>query len=278
LAGAPFWLYAGGVAPCPEPRGLKARRPVFRQVINPRLPGPFPGNGFDQPNRKTVNMQTILERPADSADAIPPGLAVQQRERETTLLSLARLRKEAAAEIDRLIAFLDACDPYVTTELEENGDEKDSSYPGSGSHLLGNPNEDDEDGADDEPSLGSHGHGGGGPIMYLQHVVSTGYSIEIDCEGDEHDGREPEDESDDSPDNEPSLGWTVDGVISNTPTADCDAELSLPTVGPQNRTNIPGADKLIVETTYRRFLHGLSPEHKALLSERRQADSGVVTV
>jgi len=99
LAGAPFWLYAGGVAPCPEPRGLKARRPVFRQVINPRLPGPFPGNGFDQPNRKTVNMQTILERPADSADAIPPGLAVQQRERETTLLSLARLRKEAAAEL-----------------------------------------------------------------------------------------------------------------------------------------------------------------------------------
>lgn len=52
LAGAPFWLYAGGVAPCPEPRGLKARRPVFRQVLTPRLPGPFPGIGCEKPNRK----------------------------------------------------------------------------------------------------------------------------------------------------------------------------------------------------------------------------------
>jgi len=30
LAGAPFWLYAGGVAPSPEPRGLKAQRPPRR--------------------------------------------------------------------------------------------------------------------------------------------------------------------------------------------------------------------------------------------------------
>jgi hypothetical protein len=31
---------------------LKARRPVFRQVLTPRLPGPFPGNGCEKPNRR----------------------------------------------------------------------------------------------------------------------------------------------------------------------------------------------------------------------------------
>ena len=220
-------------------------------------------------------MKTYTEEPADSPGAISPGLAAQQGARESALYELARLRKEAAAEIERLIAFLDACDPYVTTELEENGDEKDASYPGSGSHLLGSPNEDDEDGADDEPSLGSHGHGDNGAISYLYQAVQTGYSSEIDCEGDEHDGREPEDEGDDNPDNEPSLGWTIDGCVSNTPTADCDAELSFPTVGPQRRTSIPGAAELMVETTYRRFLRGLSPHQKARLAERRQANSGV---
>jgi hypothetical protein len=56
LAGAPFWLYAGGVVPCPEPRGLKARRLVFRQVPTPRLPGPPLGIGCRKPNRKTPTM------------------------------------------------------------------------------------------------------------------------------------------------------------------------------------------------------------------------------
>lgn len=60
---------------------------------------------------------------------------MQQRERENSILSLARLRKEASAEIDRLIAFLDASDPYVTTELEEEDEREEVD--------------------DDEPSLGS---------------------------------------------------------------------------------------------------------------------------
>ncbi|WP_187434963.1 hypothetical protein [Bradyrhizobium cytisi] len=34
------------------------------------------------------------------------------------LNDLARLREEASAEIERLIAFLDASDPYVMTGLE----------------------------------------------------------------------------------------------------------------------------------------------------------------
>ncbi|WP_162130983.1 hypothetical protein [Bradyrhizobium genomosp. III] len=43
---------------------------------------------------------------------------VLQRVSQTTLSDLARLRKEASVEIDRLIAFLDVTDQYVMTELE----------------------------------------------------------------------------------------------------------------------------------------------------------------
>jgi hypothetical protein len=66
---------------------------------------------------------------------IPPGLARQQRERERALKRLVKLRKKAADEIEKLIAFLDQSDTYVMTELEEESDR--------------------EDVGDDEPSLGS---------------------------------------------------------------------------------------------------------------------------
>ena len=52
----------------------------------------------------------------------PIGTASQtcRTERETTPHDLARLRKQATAEIDRLLAFLDVSDPYVSTELEDD--------------------------------------------------------------------------------------------------------------------------------------------------------------
>lgn len=60
-------------------------------------------------------MKPTVERPAGSAgerfrhtDVSPQG----------AFQALGRLRREARNEIDRLIAFLDATDPYVTTELE----------------------------------------------------------------------------------------------------------------------------------------------------------------
>lgn len=82
-------------------------------------------------------MQTLIEQPADSAGAIQSGLAVQQRERETTLQRLRRLRKEASAEIERLIAFLDASDEYVMTERELDDCDREDCFQ------------------DDEPDLGS---------------------------------------------------------------------------------------------------------------------------
>lgn len=79
--------------------------------------------------------------------------------------------------------------------------------------MCENPTEDaeasdfDEDGANDEPSLGSCGHGNGGPISYSAPVVMAHGKTFHDCEGDEHDGREPvaEDEGAPNGDNEPSL-------------------------------------------------------------------------
>lgn len=82
-------------------------------------------------------MQTLIERPADSAGAILSGLAIQQREREMTLQRLRRLRKEASAEIERLIAFLDASDEYVMTERECDDCDREDCFE------------------DDEPYLGS---------------------------------------------------------------------------------------------------------------------------
>jgi hypothetical protein len=143
-------------------------------------------------------------RPARPADAtITAGLARQQRERDKAIRRLFKLRAKASAEIERLIAFLDASDLDVATELEAAIDD--------------GPCDTDEleiEEGNDEPSLGSSGHGEGGAISYLFHAISDGSEMVIDCEGDEHDGREP------------SLGWTVGGAIGGT----SDNEITSPEV------------------------------------------------
>ena len=72
---------------------------------------------------------------ADSVHSTPPtntsanNLARQQRERERALRRVAKLRRKASDEIDRLLAFLDASDPYVSTELEqEDGDDEPEGH------------------------------------------------------------------------------------------------------------------------------------------------------
>lgn len=55
---------------------------------------------------------------ADSVDSFSSPLATGQPETGKRTSDLARLRKEASARIEQLIAFLDATDPYVTTEFE----------------------------------------------------------------------------------------------------------------------------------------------------------------
>jgi hypothetical protein len=87
---------------------------------------------------------------ADSTHAILSGLAIQQRAREAALRRLRRLRKEASAEITRLIAFLDASDPYVMTELEDECEDEGAQCEDEGAEHDGR-----EPDVDNEPSLGS---------------------------------------------------------------------------------------------------------------------------
>ena len=58
------------------------------------------------------NERPMFPPRAEFADTPTSHLAIQQQERETALLSLRRLKKDARAEIDRLITFLDASDDY----------------------------------------------------------------------------------------------------------------------------------------------------------------------
>ena len=173
------------------------------------------------------------ERPARPAGAsISEGLAKQQRDREKTLRRIVKLRKKAAAEVERLLTFLDACDPYAATELEDGNDDEPSlgfldGSPGSGRSGVSPGYDLEGDDCDLEPSLGSSGHGEAGAISYAVRAISDGCQMVYDCEGDEHDGREPD--VDDEPslcgvtvetsgddrdlegplcDDEPSLGWT----------------------------------------------------------------------
>jgi hypothetical protein len=107
-------------------------------------------------------MTTVLRHPNAITELWPSTgelctrLAAQERAREKALKRLAKLRKKAAAEITRLIAFLDASDPYVTAELEEVCEDEGAQCEGGG----GEEGCEDEgaDTSDREPSLGSLDH------------------------------------------------------------------------------------------------------------------------
>ncbi|MCK1603925.1 hypothetical protein IVB02_21410 [Bradyrhizobium sp. 166] len=101
--------------------------------------------------------------------SIPAGLARQERRRQTALARLAKLRATARAEIDRLIAFLDASDGYVMNELEAEEAEPSlasldcridqTNWAGGGSADLEDEEDGREPGDDEEPSLGAfEGH------------------------------------------------------------------------------------------------------------------------
>jgi hypothetical protein len=147
---------------------------------------------------------------------------------EELFQAIGRLRKEARDEIERLLTFLDDTDNHMELEPslgwpESSGKGDYDDYDDYGTYgdsrdegctNLGVTDdreaepEHEEDGADDEPSLGSHNLPGGA-VCYLQSV-SLG---EIDVEG-EHDGREP------GGDDEPSLC----GVNADHFTGDSDRE------------------------------------------------------
>jgi hypothetical protein len=105
-------------------------------------------------------MENVRELPAESTRAFLARLGIQQRKRATAISKLARLRKEARDEIARLIDFLDASDPYVMTELEDEHDGREPDQDGepslgwTGSGVFGRGDDtelDDCDREDDDP-------------------------------------------------------------------------------------------------------------------------------
>ena len=241
------------------------------------------------------------EPPAESIRALETGLAIQQRERETALHELARLRKEVRDQIEQMITLLDQSDEYVSTELEEAVDDgacDDTELePSLGSFDRMNDQskswrrlqgefgvEDDaeKDDADAEPSLGFlerpaslYGNGRDHSGGQLTAVICSGLGNERE---EEHDGAEPENEhGDGNPDDEPSLGWTIDGHGLRTELGREDLELATPTVGPQNRTELDGP-QIDAETSYRKFLYGLTDEQKKAFRERMTEQHGTTGV
>ena len=100
---------------------------------------------------------TPVDGPELSQDEIFSRLTLQERERAKTHRRIQKLRQQASGEIDRLIAFLDASDPYVQTELEDASEDEAAQCEGEGDAC-------EDEGADvenvGEPSLGSVGANG----------------------------------------------------------------------------------------------------------------------
>jgi hypothetical protein len=190
-----------------------------------------------------MQTQTIIELPQRVAGERLAQLAAQERRAAETRQRVRKLREKAFAEIERLIAFLDASDGYTMDEREEAVDdvpcddrELEFSFCGVTADKCSMPHSEYDD------------------------------ELEEACEdeGAEHDGREPDE------DGEPSLGWTEEGSFIN----DDDREAGGAARPPQNRTNLNTT--LTVECGYRKFVRGLTEDQKAAVRERMYADSGVL--
>jgi len=106
----------------------KSVRPVFSAGFDPRPP--VSGDGCRKPNRKTTHYASHHDRTAWSGRGA-------RAERAEANQAITRLRKEAFAGIEKLIALIDASNEYVQTEREHDDSESE--------HV----------GEDLEPSLGS---------------------------------------------------------------------------------------------------------------------------
>jgi hypothetical protein len=182
---------------------------------------------------------------------------------EEVFQAIGRLRREARDEIDRLIRFLDKTDSYMFRELEDAVDDgpvdTDELEIGEG---------------DDEPSLGSHVTPSGA-TSYSMPVSRNG---DYDCEGDEHDGAEPENEGGEAvhEDDEPSLGWTIDGYISATSERSDECEQGGNSVRPQNRTRVEKSIT-VEDRGYggRKVIRNLTDGQTKALARKIDRDSGI---
>jgi hypothetical protein len=227
-------------------------------------------------------MNMHVKRPDLAVDSIPSKLAVQHRRAEKARQRVRKLREKASAEIERLIAFMDATDGYTTTEQEEDHDAEPSLgfHKHGGGQEVGGSWHDDREAEDehDEPSLGAceqHPSGyltwGGDPT---QERWSQGNSDERERDdADDPKGESVNEDGDGNPDDEPSLGWPEGhgmGVAGMGGWDDREAQDYL-AVPAKHRE----ATGITVECSHRRFVHGLTDSQHKTFREQMSYDSGV---
>jgi hypothetical protein len=241
----------------------------------------------------TNTSANTTEKPQDSR-YLPTDISPEE-----VFQAIGRLRKEARDEIDKLIRFLDDSDnhmeleeavddvPCDDSELEAGDGDDEPSLCGvsadigrgpsciSGEDLEGDDTPNGES-AEDEPSLGSSCTGEDA----TQELWVTGGRS--DLEGDEHDGREPEDEQyDGKADDEPSLGWTDEEAARGRTYAgamgrSCDMEEGGSAASPQNRTKLPKTID-VQDRGYggRKIIRNLTDGQTKALAGKINRDSGV---
>lgn len=194
--------------------------------------------------------------------------------------ALGRLRKEAMDEIDRLLTFLDAladCDEDSAADDDPCDGDPDAEPPLGWTDMESRWGKAVTTEGEDEPVLGS-------VVATDQTKWASGTQDdregdgcaddregdEIEHGGDEHDGCEPDE------DGEPSLGWCENmcQTVPNTSTEGADLEQGVGARPPQNRTDL--RTTLVVEQSYRKFVHGLTDSQRTAVRARMHHDSGVV--
>lgn len=178
------------------------------------------GSGIEQPNT-SAETEAVLIPPIggiDSAVSSEPAPADGAICRRTDITpdqlfeALARLRRDAEAEIERLLIIIDAID---ADECEADADDEPELGSVEAAGRRGFDQEHWADGRDGEPSLGAieehpaahFGEGYNGRWRDGDCDQRAWASRDTDDLEDEHDGSEPNVDDEDGRDDEPDLGW-----------------------------------------------------------------------
>src|SRR5665647_1367836 len=196
--------------------------------------------GKGAPRSRAPKVQS-RKRPAPTQPRKPGVYVPTDVTPEELFQAIGRLRKDARDEIDRLIQFLDKTDDYVSRELEDQVDDS----PCDDNELDGPENGEDEESDPAEPSLGApersascYGPDGHNPTG-SQTNWADGRRDDLE---DQHDGAEPDDnEGGDGAkeDDEPSLGWTLNGQMGQSNDGD-DREIG-GSIAAEDQTNWVGS-------------------------------------
>ena len=208
--------------------------------------------GKGAPRSRAPKVQS-RKRPAPTQPRKPGVYVPTDVTPEELFQAIGRLRKDASDEIDRLIQFLDKTDDYVSQELEDAVDDG----PIDDNELDGPENGEDEESDPAEPSLGSLSSSGGDQTHW-------GKFGRDDFE-DEHDGAEPDDDEGGDgarEDDEPNLGWTLNGQGGGTSAEGDDCEVG-GSVGAEDQSHWVGsgghdtgmapAAMKVIRSRYKRF-------------------------